>query len=40
LAAVELDNEAPLATEIVVSFFSGVKPLTDLDDTTRYSSER
>jgi hypothetical protein len=29
LAAVELDNEAPLATEIVVSFFSGVKPLTD-----------
>jgi len=40
LAAVELDNEAPLATEIVVSFFSGVKPLTDRDETTRYSIER
>jgi hypothetical protein len=35
LAAVELDNEASLATEIVVSFFSGVKPLTDRDEITR-----
>jgi hypothetical protein len=35
LAAVELDNAAPLATEIVVNFFSGVKPLTDRDEITR-----
>jgi hypothetical protein len=37
---VALDIEAPLATEIVVRFFSGVKPLTDRDESTRYSIER
>jgi hypothetical protein len=38
--AASSSNEAPPATEIVVRFFSGVMPLTDRDESTRYSIER